>query len=247
MQLLDHLISEVKDFTDRKKKAGVLKEYLVSDVLAWPEAGPRDIVLKSDTGVELGNPKDESVSFLLWTADSSLINDGSIKIIGPDIGETATPAVSFGRVILASVRDFNEENCYDRYREMEFLRYDISLKGYMMRAVSQHMREWSRVSREAVENGFSFEILGSALLNKLKAVDYVTGAEIIFVTSSKEDVRELKAPAERFMTYINAMTKMAEEMDFDCESCEYQEVCSEAEELQYMRKSLMEKKSREEK
>jgi len=34
-------------------------------------------------------------------------------------------------------------------------------------------------------------------------------------------------------------------MDFDCESCEYQEVCSEAEELQGMRKSLMEKQSRE--
>ena len=129
---------------------------------------------------------------------------------------------------------------------MDFLRYDLSLKGYMMRAVSQYMREWSRVSKEAVENGFSFQILGSALLQNLKALDYVSEAEVVFVTSSPEDVRELKKPADRFMKYINAMTKMTEEMDFDCESCEYQDVCNEAEELQGMRKSLMKTKSREE-
>ena len=38
---------------------------------------------------------------------------------------------------------------------------------------------------------------------------------------------------------------MTEEMDFDCEACEYQEVCEEAEELQDMRKSLMAARSGE--
>lgn len=246
MQLLESLISEVKEFMDRKRAGVGLSEYMASDVLSWPKAGPRDIVLKSDTAVELGNPKDESISFLLWTGDSSTIKDGRISLVGPDISETPSSDLPFGKVILARVAGFDEENCYDHFREMDFLRYDLSLKGYMMRAVSQYMREWSRVSREAVEKGFSFQILGSALLKNLKALDYVSEAEVIFVTSSPEDVRELKKPADRFMKYINAMTKMTEEMDFDCESCEYQEVCNEAEELQGMRKSLMKTKSREE-
>jgi hypothetical protein len=34
---------------------------------------------------------------------------------------------------------------------------------------------------------------------------------------------------------------MAEEMDFECESCEFQEVCDEAEELRDMRRSLIDK------
>jgi CO dehydrogenase/acetyl-CoA synthase beta subunit len=246
MQLLESLISEVKEYMGRSREGGRLSEYIAMDVLPWPEAGPRDIVLKSDTGVELGNPKDESISFLLWSDDSSIINDGCISLIGPDISETQSPDLPFGKVILVSVDGFDEENSYDRYREMEFLRYDVSLKGYMMRAVSQHMREWSRVSREAVDNGFSFQMLGSALLQNLKALDYVNKAEVVFVTASSEEVRELRTPADRFTKYINAMTKMAEEMDFDCESCEYQEVCNEAEELQGMRKSLMKAKSREE-
>jgi len=246
MHLLDSLITEVKNFMARRKEEGGLREFRVSDDSSWPEAGPRDIVLKSDTGVELGNPKDESISFLLWTADSSIINDGCISLVGPDISDAKSTDLPFGKVILARVTGFDEENCYDHYREMDFLRYDLSLKGYMMRAVSQYMREWSRVSREAVEKGFSFHILGSALLQNLKVLDYVSEAEVVFVTSSPEDVRELKKPADRFMKYINAMTKMTEEMDFDCESCEYQEVCNEAEELQGMRKSLMKTKSREE-
>jgi len=239
MQLLDSLINEVKDHINRKRGAGKLKEFMVLDDFSWPEAGQRDIVLKSDTGIELGNPKDESISFLAWTGDSSLVNDGYISLIGPDISETKSPALPFGKVVLVSGTGFDEDNCYDRYHEMEFLRYDVSLKGYMMRAVSQYMREWSRVSKEAVERGFSFQILGSAFLKKLKELNYVSGAEVFFVTSSSEDVRKLKKPGDRFMRYISAMTKMTEEMDFDCESCEYQEVCSEAEELQDMRKSLI--------
>ena len=111
----------------------------------------------------------------------------------------------------------------------------------MMRAVSQYMREWSRVSGEAVENGFSFSILGSALSKKLKEFNYIDSVEILFVTSSAEDVRELKKTGDRFLQYINAMTKMTEEMEFECESCEFQTICDEAEELRNMRRSLIKK------
>ena len=59
-------------------------------------------------------------------------------------------------MVIVGGSDFDEDNTYDRYREMELLRYDIHLKGYMMRGVSQQQREWSRVSKEAINNGFSF-------------------------------------------------------------------------------------------
>lgn len=245
MQLFDGLIREIKDNLRRETEKGRVSACAMADPVDWPEAGKRDIVLKSDTGVELGNPRDESVSFLAWTGDASLVNDGTISLIGPDLNEGRAASLPFGKVILVSGTGFDEENCYARYHDMEFLRYDVSLKGYMMRAVSQYMREWSRVSREAVSRGFSFRILGSALLGKLKSLDYVTGAEVLFVTASQEDVRALKKQGDRFMQYISAMTKMSEEMNFDCDTCEYQDVCSEAEELQGMRQSLMKKAQRE--
>ncbi len=241
MRLFNPIIEEIKKFISARIKNGSVLEYKVLNEISWPQAGLTDIVLKSETGIELGNPKDESVSFLAWTGDKSLVRDGLISLVGPDIGEMEPSRLPFGKIVLISGSGFNEENCYDRFREMDLSRYDIALKGYMMRAVSQYMREWSRVSCEAIENGFSFSILGSALSQKLKELNYVDAVEILFVTSSAEDVRELKKTGDRFLQYINAMTKMAEEMDFQCESCEFQEICDEAEELRDMRRSLIEK------
>jgi hypothetical protein len=51
-------------------------------------------------------------------------------------------------------------------------------------------------------------------------------------------LREITSPAERI---IAAMNKMAQEMDFECSSCDYQDVCDEAEGLKGMREKLMDK------
>lgn len=239
MRLFNPIIEDIKKFIAARIQIGNVLEFKVQNEISWPKAGSTEIVFKSETGIELGNPKDESVSFLAWTDDQSLVRDGLISLVGPDIGKMESGSLPFGKIVLISGSGFNEENCYDRFREMDLSRYELSLKGYMMRAVSQYMREWSRVSREAVENGFSFSILGSALSQKLKELRYVDAVEILFVTSSAEDVRELKKTGDRFFQYINAMTKMVEEMDFQCESCEFQEICDEAEELRDMRQSLI--------
>lgn len=237
MKLIDDIIEEVRCFVPGKN----VKIDSGDSNYSWPEAGARDIVLKSDTALELGSPQDESVSFLVWTNDPSLVNDAEISLLGPDVGEAKTGRLPFGRVILVCGDTFNETNCYDRFREMDLRRYDVSLKGYMMRAASQYMREWSRISREAVNKGFSFSLLGRALIQKLKELDYVNSVEMIFVTSSAEDVRGLKKTGERLIQYVNAMGKMTIDEDFNCEACNFQDVCDEAEELRDMHKSMVDK------
>ena len=233
MKFLDDIIEEVRRFLlDKNVKSDFGDpEYL------WPEAGARDIVLKSDTALELGNPQDESVSFLVWTDNPALINDGKISLLGPDIRDAKTERLPFGRVILICGEGFNEANSYERFREMDLRRYDVSLKGYMMRAVSQYMREWSRISREAVNNGFSFSVPGSSLIQKLKELDYVDSVEMLFVTSSAADVRELKNTGDLLIQYVNAMGEMTVDEDLECAECEFQDVCDEAEELRDMHKS----------
>ena len=46
------------------------------------------IILRSDTFVELGNPDAGSCAFVLWTDNPSLVRDGKITLIGPDIQES---------------------------------------------------------------------------------------------------------------------------------------------------------------
>ena len=238
MQLFDSIINDVRRYIDLQHTKGIVREFQYGPDLFWPPAGNRDIVLQSNVGVELGSPSGQSVSFLVWTHNTSLVRDGLITLVGPDINECKKRYLPFGKVAIIGGSGFTEENAYERYREMESQRYEISLKGYMMRAVSQYMREWSRVSKEAVTQGFSFSRLGSALTEKLKQKAYIDSVEILFVTSSNEAVGELKGIGERAMRYINAMRKMTEDMDFDCRSCEYKDVCSDAGELRAMRDYL---------
>ncbi len=135
-------------------------------------------------GLELGSPGKESVSCLLWTENLATVADGRITLVGPDFPESAGKSLPFGKVVLVGVEGFTEDNAYDRHKELDFLRYDLDLKGFMMRAVSQYMREWCRISSEALLKGFSARILGSALMALFRKKPYVKAVEVIFLTSS---------------------------------------------------------------
>jgi CO dehydrogenase/acetyl-CoA synthase beta subunit len=238
MELFTHIIKTLSDFVDSTSPK---RTWIEKPINPWPPGGSRNIVLKEDMGLELGSPERESVSCLLWTGDLSSIEDGKITLIGPDFFESLGESLPFGKVILAGVEGFTEDNAYERHKELDFLRYDLDLKGFMMRAVSQYMREWCRISRDALSKGFSAQTLGSSLINLFREKPYVKAVEVLFFTSSTTDVsrlREITAPAEKI---ISAMNKMVNEMEFECGSCDYQEVCNEADGLRGMRDKLVEK------
>ena len=238
MNIFDKTIMELRGFVLKLKNEPVYSQKQHDNEPAWPKSEKGSIVLKTDTGVELGNPRDESVSFILWTNSYSLVNDNRITLIGPDIDAVERKNLPFGKVIILGVKDFTGENCYERHREIDLIRYDLNLEGYMMRAVSQYMREWSRVSRNAIEKGFSLFTLGKELIKIYKSIDYIELAEVIFITSSTGEVKALKSTGQKSARLIGAMNKMTAEMSLDCDVCDYLDVCGEIEELRSLRKNL---------
>ncbi len=241
MELFSDTIAAVRTFVSRTEPRSSRVE---GHAPVWPGGGGRNIVLKEDTGLELGSPEKDSVSCLLWTHDLSKVTDGMITLLGRDFPENPGMSLPFGKVVIAGVEGFTEDNAYERHKEMDFLRYDLDLRGFMLRAVSQFMREWCRISNEALQNGFSVRVLGSALMELFRSKGFVKSVEVIYCTSSTADVARLKevtSPAEKI---IAAMNKMAAEMDFECESCDYRAVCDDATELKSMREKLI-KKSKE--
>jgi CO dehydrogenase/acetyl-CoA synthase beta subunit len=236
--MFDRHFDEIKLFLARKKNEGKVSEFFHNGRTSWPMDKNRNLVMAQDTAVELGNPKDASLAFLLWINDPGKLQNGRITVIGPDLPKLSGKQSSFGKIVMVAGDDFNEDNSFDRYREMELLRYDVPLKGYMMRAVSQYQREWSRVSKEAINNGFSFRILGGALMDKFLELNYVQAVETIFITSSRQDVLELTTIADEAVKIIGAMNKMATDLSFDCDTCEYNEVCDDVSELRNMHTKL---------
>lgn len=241
MGLFDHHLDRVRAYLTERAGQSPATVFTAAPAVVWPPGGNSNLVLSTDTAVELGSPKTAATSFLLWTDRPDAVRHGVISLIGPDIYRETRPLTPFGKAVLIQVSGFDETNSYDRYREMELAKYDVSLAGYMMRAVSQYQREWSRISKKAVAGGFSLSLLGSALIHELTKKPYVRAVEVVFVTSTVDDVLALKAIGDGVAEITGAMNKMVEEMDFDCSSCEFSPVCDEVSELRSMRKAMKEK------
>jgi CO dehydrogenase/acetyl-CoA synthase beta subunit len=234
MELFGETLIDIRKYIEDKKS---LSWFIREQKDVWPSGKGRNVVLSEDMALELGNPQMNSVSCLIWTQKTGLIQDGEISLIGPDIKESSGKSLPFGKIVLVEVSGFDEESTYDKYKEMEAVRYSLDLKGYMIRAVSQYQREWSRISREAVQSGFSFEVLGSALREEYLKKSYIHAVEFLFVTSSAGDVSGLQEITKNVGRTINALNKMLSEIDPDCDECEYNDVCDEVDELKSMRKT----------
>lgn len=241
MELIERVIQDLKLFME-----GLPSRRITLPSAPWPEGGPRNIVLSDDVGVELGNPQDTSLACVLWSDDIKAINDGAFTLVGPDLLESTGKTLPFGKVVLVGVDGFNDENIYERCLELDHLRYNIDLDGFMLRGVSQYHREWCRVSRAALKAGFSAGHLAAVLMKMLKNISYVRSVEIVFLTSSSADIKKIREIVNPAFRLIAAMDKMAVEMDFDCDTCEYNDVCDEAEGLRGMRERAMKKAAQKE-
>jgi len=238
MEIFDEITESIRCFIESRKD--ILHVRNCDDVAIWPECDRGAIVLKPDTGTELGGPSTESLSLLLWDKNSSDITDNQISLIGPDIAIRPDP-FPFARIVLVEIKDSDEENIYERYREMNLARFDLNLSGYMVKALPDQMREWSRISIDSLDDGCSLFMLGKAFIAMLKKFEYVVSVEVIYVTSSAEDLKELALHGEKAGRYINAMTKMSECMDFDCSGCDFLDICGDVSSLQAMRKKMQER------
>jgi len=242
MELFEDLVAALRSFQEGLETRGLLRRTAVAGLPPWPAASRGSIVLKEDTAVELGRPSDASVSFLVWTTQPGLVRDGTIALAGPDVHETQASHLPFGKAVILATSEVNEADCYERHRELELLRFDLSLKGYMLRAASQYMREWSRVSKEAVTEGFSLQRLGASLLALYRQLPHVRAAEVLFVTHSSEAVQELARIGSKAQERIQAMNRMVEAISLDCDACDYSPVCNEVEGLRSMHRRLADRR-----
>lgn len=240
MEIFETIIPEIDSFIIHHKNSiktncDEMKHY------SWPGAENRNYISGDDIAIELGHPKTESISMIIWTNKRGVVADGNITILGRDISEAADTVgnncrqLPFGRILLIGGEGFDEDNSYKRYREMESQRYDISLRGYMMRTVPQEMREWSRISKEAIAEGFSLFTLAQALINRYKSLKYIQEVEVVCSIHSDELIKKMRVIGDKAIKIVGAMQKFDEEELHDCSSCNYDDVCSEVSELRKMR------------
>lgn len=230
--MLDAYFEQVNELINDPAINTKRQVYSFDEHCSWPRTD-RQVILTMDTAIELGHPQTESLAFLMWTETRKTINQ-QITIIGPDINEVSADKMSFGKIVLISGHGFTEENAYQRYQEMDAVRFKLNLDGYMLRAIPQEGKEWSRVSKHALKKDFSLKILGNELIRELQSLEYVDAAEIIFITSSPADVERFKPLGGKVTKVCQAMNKMFDNLEYDCSSCSFADVCDEIDGLKTM-------------
>lgn len=191
----------------------------------------KEIILHEETQIELGGMNKHSFSLILPIEDLSIIKDGSITLLGPEINQVASSDVDFGLFALIGIDDISEKE-YSDLRNLNFLSNGI--EGFSIRTVPR--RFWCRISKNVFTKNFSFEFLGNAIiyLFKQKFKEKIRKIEIIFICSYPDSIdefikitsdisnrfrEELRAKVEEWRKRIDC------DYDWGCEICPYQEEC----------------------
>jgi len=248
----DEHIQAARRYVDDKRRAG-RRVRVFSCAAETPnplpfKVGPgagTGLVMKSEAFVELGSPTAGSCAFALQTDRASLVQHGRIILIGPDIQESpAGSTLPFGQVIMAGGEAVTEAD-YPRLVEGQYV--GDRIEGFMVKSTPG--RIWGRVSNEAATRGFSFELLGSAVMKLITSqIPRVTAVEMLFVTSSKSDLQPLNAIAASVSEIAHSMKERRwRERGIDiydcafgghCGSCPDKTVCDEVRRLAHTRKLL---------
>lgn len=220
MRLYNNLINEIKDNLNAKT--------LSSNKITLNTSDKNSVIFLSDTAFELGGNNKPCVSSLAVTSDIEFSN--SIYLQGPDLNEIKADS-PFGKFVFVQVEDFeNEQDTFNKIKELEALRYHLNVDGFMTRASALNMREQIRVSKKAIKSGVSFADYGNTLLQEYLKFDNVKSAEIYFVTDFN-DFEKLNSIAKKISQTTSALNHIFDNVMFDCSTCNLKEICDEVDGL----------------
>jgi len=191
--------------------------------------GRTEIILAEDVAVELGHPSTASRATVLCTFDPGAVVKDRVSIVGPDLAGMAPGGrPPLGQAVILALRPDAVPDPF----ELENTQYLTNrLPGFMVRSVPGKL--WVRISQKARAAGLTLETVGAALVAAYTgAFPGVQKAEVVFITSSAEDVEELGRIAAEASILAGRHKKLVLGVDgdvectsLDCDVCEDKPVC----------------------
>lgn len=220
MRLYNNLINELKELLIASKplKNGKLLN----------TSNKNSVIFLSDTAFELGGKNKPCISGLAVSSDIEFSN--SIYLMGNDLNEIKSDS-PFCKFVFIQIEDFeDEQNTFNKIKELEAIRYHLSVDGFMTRASALNMREQIRISKKAIKSGVTFADYGNTLLQEYLKFSYVKSAEIYFVTDFN-DFEKLNTVAKKTSQTTSALNHIFDNVMFDCSTCNLKEICDEVDGL----------------
>jgi len=206
----------------------------------------KDVILQEETGLELGGMNKKSFLLIYPIKENTLLKDGNITLIGPEISTIQESAIDFGVLLLVSVKN-NSDKHYKDLSSFTFI--SNSIEGFSIRSIPRKF--WSRISKKVLEKGFSFAFLGNAILSlyRMKFNNLINAIELIFISSCSDCIDKFLSIStdlthklkEKWLKKLDNWKKRIDcDYDWGCEICPYQVECYE------IKKVLMARNKKEE-
>ena len=226
MELYNSLIGETKALFEKLPR----KAWDYNPKGAWASNDSSELVLQKDAAYELGASGKGSANFVLFTSSSDLVDKDQVILCGKDLKEIKGDC-DFARIVLLriGVLDDDDEAVYRTLRDIEFAKYHVYPKGYMVRISPESYREQVRVSRDAIRRGISFQALGASYIAAYKKNPNVISATVLFLTDPAADYSALKALAKKSADVTGTLTHIFEGLPTDCSVCALKDICDEVE------------------
>lgn len=238
MELYDSIICGTLDLLSSytPKKLGVYNS------INWEMCTNNELILSKDSAYEMGANRLPSVTYSCVTTSTNLVEKDEILLYGEDINEIKAD-VPFARIVLLNINNpGDDDKSYKSIKNLEYVKYDIIPKGYMIRASSFDKREQVRVSKEAISKGINFEIIGNAYINKLKEDKLVNAVHIIFITENITKFKKLTEYANKIDGITQTLNHVLNGMNLDCQSCNLKPICDEVEGMRELHSRQWKKK-----
>lgn len=221
MNIYDKIIKE----TMLEVRKGDVRRIGGASARPWPDSGSSELVMQREAAFELGGSGKPSVNYTCVTTAPDFSED-EILIVGRDLPAVRSDT-AFARIAILGTEELGEdEAAHDAIRKMEFVRYHVFPKGYMVRVSTTSYKEQVRVSAKAARAGISFSSVGADYIARYKEIPGVKKVRMIFITD--EQIVEALAPnAKKVDDITKTLTHIMDGLNLDCSHCSMKPVCDE--------------------
>ncbi len=222
LQKLCRLMDDYPVHSLQDKEAGV-----------WPDEGRNQLIFKDDMAYELGGGNLPALSGIFLTDNMERVQGDEILLIGRDLPQLAADT-PYARVVLVRVKTDVAATASEQYkliRKLEYTRYHLNPKGFMMRISTLNQRECVRISKAALREGVDFAKVGEAFLKSYHSHPEVEAVKLIFITLPEfpfEELSDIMGYAENITKTLDHLQK---KVQMDCNVCGLKQVCDEVEAL----------------
>ncbi|NCC43047.1 MAG: carbon monoxide dehydrogenase [Clostridia bacterium] len=236
MNLYDKIIKESMD---------ILEQYPKKELKLFGEAaedvGEHNLILRSDMAYELGGGSERpSVSGIGYTTSKKLVHQDEAWLIGPDLSQISEDS-PYARVTFFLMEDGqlkDENQTYAMMRKVEYTRYHLHPKGFMMRISAAENQEVVRIGKEALADELDFSKVAERFRREYHKEKKILAVKMYFVTLPEFPYKKLRGYMEQSERITDSLNHIFQNLKMDCSVCGLKEVCDEVEGLKELHQTV---------